>query len=677
MSNANSIDVPKDGTATIGHKAILTTFIDGESWPDAIHQVVEYSQSIGIHPYLQNDIVLRSISNLERDRPVKSTFLRSQLDKQSKAEEKILSETMRTRAGRDPLYIYSLLIKSNPASSNFDYTNTDSNRLASHSADDANTWRSTKVYVADYAVYKHLSGMGYKLETPPSPDDIKLIAAHLPFRYFCQWSEGGSANDRLIARDLLSVDSTEADALISAEVKAINDHSRYSAAVPATWDTPASPGDTDAQIIVKLTDASTSLNSFNALLKVHEESVSSCLKQHACVKKFVDEVIPIANHLCKELVTDQRWGAILPFIERHFTQNAQFTITSTALPTYDGVGGVQSFKHVFKNFLSKVQVLEQERDSSMRENLNKLTFAKALDAVLLLDAEWKIKYPDGPDKVTRDHKIREHMRAIFHGTDFDPVLNNLLQRKSEANHRRIFGEFEHHERLHPRPPSSCRKVTIHTVSTTSKRAREDLPAGESFCVLHSATGETVFHDTKSCRAVKNGNTKPDPDGSGWHVYKNNGLRHVAYDASNAKNGSKKPKVDNASKGGLKGGADGGGKGSGKGSGKGGAKGGGKGNPKGGKPQYKSLREQNEDLHKQVSLLQSGSGADNPACSVCFKAYQSKQATLADVSSHHTNAHAKWKKGRSEVNAVEFAEFKTQLSDIAATIGKVNDHVHTL
>jgi hypothetical protein len=675
MSNANSIDVPKDGTATIGHKAILTSLIDGESWPDAIHQVVEYSQSIGIHPYLQNDIVLRSISDLENDRPVKSFFLRSQLDKQSKAEEKILTERMTTLAGRDPLWVYSLLIKSDPTAANFDFTNPDFNKLAPHSSDEANIWRSTKVIVSDYAVYKHLAGMGYKLGTPPTPDDVKLIQAHLPSRYLSQFSETGTPAEREIARELPSVDCSEADSLIAAEVKAITDYPRYVAEVPASYDTPAIPCDSDAVILTKLTDSSSSINSFNALLKVHEESISSCLKLHASVKKFVDEVIPIANHLCKELVTNQQWGAILPFIERHFTLNAQFATTTTALPIFNATTGMQAFKHLFKNFLSKVQVLEQERDSSMRVNVNKLTFAKALDVVLLLDSEWKAKYPNGPDKVTRDHKIREHLRTIFRGTDLDPVLNNLLQRESEADHKRIFAEFEHHERLHPRPSASGRKVTIHTV-TTAKRAREDLPDGDSFCLLHSASGDPVRHDTKLCYAIKNGDTEEDPDGSGWHVYKSSGLLHMSSKKFKALNSAKKPKHDNGSKGGLKGGSGGGGKGGSKGNPQGGPKGG-NGNPKGGDQKKKSLKQQNDDLKKQVNQLQSGSGADKPACSVCFKAYQAGNASLADISSHHTNEHSKWKKGKSEVNAVEFSEFKTQLTDMTALMKQVDAHVHTL
>ena len=677
MSHANSIDVPKDGTATIGHKAILTSHIDGESWPDAIHQVVEYSQSIGIHPYLQNDIVLRSIADLETDRPLKSLFLRSQLDKQSKAEEKTLTDRMSTLAGRDPLYVYSLLIKSDPTAADFDFTDPDINKLASHSSDEAIIWRSTKVFVSDYAVYKHLAGMGYKLGTPPTPDDIKLIQAHLPSRYLSQFSDNGTMAEKEIARTLPSVDCSETDSLIAAEVKALSDYPRYAAAVPASFAQPAIPCDSDVVILSKLLDPASSTNSFNALLKTHEESISSCLKLHASVKKFIDEVIPIANHLCKELVTGQRWGAILPFIERHFTLNAQFATTTTALPTFNATTGMQAFKHLFKSYLAKVQVLEQERDSSMRVNANKLTFAKALDVVLVLDADWKTKYPHGPDKVTRDHKMREHLRSIFRGTDLDSVLNNLLQRESEANHMRIFGEFEHHERLHPRIPSFGRKVTVQTV-TTAKRALEETPDGDDFCLLHSRCGDDVHHDTKKCFAVKNGSTMQDPDGSGWYVYRRTGQFHVSNKEFASTSPSKKSKGDNDKGGSCDGGSVGSGKGSSKGKSKGGPKGGGKGgsgDSKGG--DKRNLKQRNQELTKKVNLLESGRTSDAIGCSVCFKAYQAGTASLADVSNHHTHQHHKWKKTKAEVHAVELSEVRTQLTDMAALMTKVDAHVHTL
>ena len=673
MSQVFAIDgSSKENSATIGHRPILTTTTDSNTWPGDIHRTLDYAGTCGLHPYFLGDMVARSITELENHRPNMMSFLKMHLDRQAKAEEKLLFDKLIALSVKEPLFIYSLLVKANPVGQDYAYTNPDQNKLSSHSISEASAWRSNMIYVPNYSVYRFMSTLSIPMSTPPTPADIIKLRTHLPDRYFSQWSLGGTNEDREICRNLRPIDGHETDAIIAAEVAVLSDIARYNYPTPAveavlaTDTTPAIeamdsiPGDSESVILAKIHDSTSISSLFSSNLKIYEDSVSNNLKVNASLKKFVDEVIPLASVLCDNLVLSQSWGQIIPYLEQHFILTAQFSAPDTKLPVFNTNGGIQHLKYHYKQFVAKNQVLEQLRDATMNANPYKLSFGKTLDSAFLTDSAWRLKHPHGPNKATRDHSMRENFRSMLKNTEFDGVIDNLLQRNASANHLTIIQECEQYERLHPREKVKGRPVSVSL--TTAKRARDEMANGDCFCLLHSVQGGRVQHDTDDCKIINAGKTKPDPKGTGWHVFADTSkVWSKVNDKDNVGgNPGKKIKTGNDKD-------KHGGKPSGDKPGKG------KGNMT--QDDYKKT---NAELFRKVHLLEiKGSVSEAPACSICLKQYQSHNATIADVASHSTAEHGKWKRGRSIVNAVTFDQFKVQMDTLTSTTQEIQAAIKLL
>ena len=392
----------------------------------------------------------------------------------------------------------------------------------------ATLWRATNVVVSKISVMAYVHHMtGDHIEGPDQPAAKQRVKEVLPANYISVYSDGLTADKKLLVAAARPPDTLAAEYLINREAELNSDIERYEL------------NDTLAVIKGKLKNLPLAEKSFQDSIARHNTNQGSNTTQEGLVLAFINKYIPIANSLCEYKIIANDFAGIWKDVEQYYLSACAHHLDGDdkeQFPPFDpSKENIQGFRKRLSHHLAHLQCLSQRLHLANRGR-EQLDYQTVMAEVLLSDIEWSTKHhgPTASIKEVKDAHVRGMIKTAFRNDKvYIDCIFNVLRLEGDATAMQLINALVKEEKLQGRSGllTAANAVAVNAVQSSST------DSSVKSCSLHGPGR----HNDSECRLLNEGKVIWDAPKKAY-VFKDSGDAYKRKaPASEAGTSNKKPK----------------------------------------------------------------------------------------------------------------------------------------